>query len=148
MSHDLADLYAAEGNSSAAASRRATASAIAAASIGALYVAQTADAGVGGIQKNAGDAGGWFRVLDVATGVTTEVRHVIDTIYTAAGFCGGDGGARSGWGCAFSAVQRAQMAAFARTQLVLPSGAWIRALSLLDAAAPIERPDHGASLAR
>ena len=125
MALDLGDLRAAQGAAAEAAERRATAAAIAAATVRELYVS----------------GGGWWRVLDTATGAKTEVRHVVDTVYTTAGLCGG--GARAGWGCALSDAARAQTAAFAREELVLPSGAWLRALSPRDVAAPVSRPDHG-----
>jgi hypothetical protein len=128
MSRELGGLRAAQGNGSAAAARRAAADAIAAATIPRLYVAGD---GPGG------DAGGWWAVLDTATGRTTAVRHVIDFAYATAGFC------PAGGVCALTPAMRAQMADFALLQLVLPDGQWVRALSLNDSAAPILRPDHG-----
>jgi hypothetical protein len=86
--------------------------------------------------------GGWWRVIDVKTGTATEVRHVIDVIYTAEGFCGGEG---RGWPCDLSDDARRQMSAFALEQLFDAPAGWLRALSLRDAAAPIDRPDHGST---
>ena len=37
------------------------------------------------------------------------------------------------------------MSDFFTQQLVIPSGAWTRALSVLDSAAPVSRPDHGST---
>ena len=157
MSFELGDLLEAQGDAAGAAARRSTAAAVANASVAALYVAQTGGAAVAPAAGAAGagaaagaaatslpgDVGGWFSVLEVATGATTEVRHVIDTIYAAAGFCGGAGARPAAWGCALSAAQRAQMADFARRQLIVPGGAWVRALSPLDALRNVSRPDHG-----
>lgn len=131
MSRDLAELRERQGNATGAARLRARADAIARASIDALYV------GGGG---GGGAVGGWWAVMDTATRGLTEVRTVVDTVYTAAGFCSGR---RAAWGCALSGAQRAQIAAFAREQLAVPAGGWIRALSLGDALRNVSRPDHG-----
>jgi len=143
MALDLADLRAWQGDAAEAGARRGVAAAVAAATVAQLYVARTA-VGAPPPPPGAppGDAGGWWAVLDTRTGAKTEVRHVVDTVYAAAGLCGG-AVRGAAWGCALAPAQRAQMAAFARAQLVLGSGAWIRALSPRDAAAPITRPDHG-----
>lgn len=130
MSRELGGLRAAQGNASAAAVRRAAADAIAAATIPRLYVAGDGPSG---------DVGGWWAVLDTATGRTTGVRHVIDFAYATQGFC------PAGGACKLTPAMRAQMADFALRQLVLPGGRWIRALSVNDTAAPIPRPDHGST---
>ena len=62
-----------------------------------------------------------------------NVRTVIDFIYTA----------DSLW-LALAPAQRAEMAQFLRSELLLPGGGWLRALSLSDAAASAsDRADHG-----
>ena len=141
MAFELGDLAEARGDAEGAGVLRAEGAAIARASIDALYVAETN--ATSAAASAPGDVGGWFAVLDTESGVRVEVRHVIDTIYAAAGFCGGAGARSAAWGCALSSAQRAQMADFARRQLLAPSGAWIRALSPLDALRNISRPDHG-----
>jgi hypothetical protein len=87
-----------------------------------------------------GDVGGWCAVLDTKTGARTEVRHIVDFAYSTYGFCS------PRWQpCAFNASVAAQMSDFFARQLVLPGGAWARALSTLDGAAPVSRPDHGST---
>ena len=137
MALDLADLRTFQGNASRAASLRARAAAIAAESIPALYVSSTSGSRGGNAP---GDVGGWFAVLDVATGARTEVRHIVDFDYATFGLCS------PRWPpCAFNASVAAQMSDFFLRQLRTPGGAWARALSTLDGAAPVSRPDHGST---
>ena len=138
IARDLADLRAAQGNATRAAELRARADAIEAESIPALYVSNTSGARGG---DALGDVGGWWRVLDTGDGSgTREVRHIVDFAYSAFGFCS------QRWPpCALNASVRAQMGDFFARQLVVPGGAWTRALSALDGAAPISRPDHGST---
>jgi hypothetical protein len=137
MALDLAALRAAQGNGTRAAALRSRAAAIAAETIPALYVSNTTGARGGGAL---GDVGGWFAVLDTATGARTEVRHIVDFAYTAFGLCS------PRWPpCALNASVAAQMADFFLRQLRVPGGAWTRALAPLDGAAPVSRPDHGST---
>ena len=137
MALDLADLREAQGNASRAAALRARAAAIAFESVPALYVSSTSGARGGDAP---GDVGGWFNVLDTATGSTTEVRHIVDFAYAAFGLCS------PRWPpCALNSSVAAQMSDFFLRQLVVPGGAWTRALSTLDGAAPVARPDHGST---
>jgi len=140
MALDLAELRAAQGNASGAAALRARAAAIAAETVDRMFVSRTAGAANGSAP---GDVGGWWRVIDTSAGGkgTAEVRHVIDFNYAAMGLCS----PRWPAACALNASVAAQMADFAARQLVVPGGAWMRALSPLDAAAPIARPDHGST---
>jgi hypothetical protein len=141
MARDLAELREAQGNATGAALLRARADAIALETVERMYVSNTTSGRTNGTAP--GDIGGWFRVVDTSPGGagTAEVRHVVDTAYAPMGLC------NPRWGpaaCAFNATVRAQMVDFALRQLAVPgSGSWIRALSLLDAVAPIDRPDHG-----
>ncbi len=149
MARELGDLEAARGNASGAAGLREEADAMAAEAIARLYVAQTNVTGGGGgaaaegagAPPPPGDVGGWWAALDTASGNATEVRHVIDLGYTSLGFCN----AGRGWPCALAGARAAQMADFALRQLILPSGAWMRALSLNDSLHRVDRPDHGTS---
>jgi hypothetical protein len=138
MARDLADLRAAQGNATRAAALRARATAIAAESIPALYVSSTSGARGGDAP---GDVGGWFAVLDTATGERTEVRHIVDFAYSAFGLCS------PRWPpCALNASVAAQMSDFFLRQLRTPNGGeWARALAVLDGAAPVSRPDHGST---
>jgi hypothetical protein len=127
MARDLSQLRAAQGRGGEAADLRFLAEAIGKQSVALMYVEDS----------------GWWRVIDVQTGASTEVRHVIDVVYTAEGFCGGEG--RTNWSVDLSLDQRSRIAAFAIDQLYDRASGWVRALSLGDAAAPIDRPDHGSS---
>ena len=145
MARELGDMEAARGNASGASALRAAADAMAAEAIERLYVAQTNVTGPAlGAGSTApphpGDVGGWWAALDTASGNATEVRHVIDLAYTSLGFCNRG---RPGWPCALDGARAAQMVDFAQRQLVLPSGAWCRALSLNDSLHHVDRPDHG-----
>ena len=138
MARDLADLRERQANATGAAALRARASAIAAETVERMYVANTSGAVNGSAP---GDVGGWWRCIDTSAGGkgTTEVRHVIDTGYVALGLCS----PRWPDACALNASVKSQMVDFVSRQLVVPGGAWMRALSPLDAVAPISRPDHG-----
>jgi hypothetical protein len=137
MALDLADLRAAQGNASRAAALRARAAAIAAETVPALFVSSTRGARGGDAP---GDVGGWFQVLDTSSGSATEVRHIVDFAYAPFGLCS------PRWPpCALNASVASQMADFFLRQLALPGGAWARALSTLDGAAPVSRPDHGST---
>jgi len=131
MARDLASLRQAQGNFTGAAALRRLADAITATTVSELYVS-----GGGG---GGGDTGGWWTCLDTATGTKTEVRTVVDLVYTAMGFCNTGRGAS--WGCGLADGQRAQMVEFAQTQLIV--GGWLRALSPHDALHNVSRPDHG-----
>jgi hypothetical protein len=140
MARDLADLREAQGNVTGAAALRARADAIAAETVARMYISATTSGKTNGTSP--GDVGGWFRVIDTGNGgaETTEVRHVVDFVYAAMGLCN----PRWSASCAFNATVSAQMVDYFFRQLAIPgSGAWIRAMSLFDTAAPIERPDHG-----
>ena len=137
IASDLADLRAAQGNATRASALRARAAAIVAETIPALYVSSTAGTRGGNAP---GDVGGWFSVLDTATHAATEVRHIVDFAYSAFGFCS------PRWPpCAMNASVSSQMSDFFMRQLVVPGGAWTRALAPLDGAAPVSRPDHGST---
>jgi hypothetical protein len=83
-----------------------------------------------------GATGGWWAVINTTNQQLTEVRHVIDTVYTALGFCPVDA-------CALTVAQRQQMVDFALRQLVLPDQVWLHALSPEDQLCYVSRPDHG-----
>lgn len=140
MALDLADLREAQGNVSGAATLRARAAAIAAETIDRMYVARTTGAANG---SSPGDVGGWWRVIDTsASGKgTTEVRHVVDFDYASMGLCS----PRWPKACALNVSVASQMMDFVAKQLIIPGGMWMRALSPLDAVAPIARPDHGST---
>ena len=144
MALDLAELRAAQGNASGAAALRARAAAIANETVARMYVAST-DGRRNGTAP--GDVGGWWRVVDTSPGGagTAEVRHIIDFAYSTLGLCAPRWADAPSGGCALNASARAQMVDFAMRQLAIPSLAWTRALSPLDAAAPIARPDHGST---
>ena len=127
MARDLSQLREVQGRGQEADDLKSLSQAIVNESVKSMYV--------GG--------GGWWRVIDVKAGTATEVRHVIDFIYAAEGFCGAEG--REGWACSLSDDQRSQMVAFALDQLYDAATGWVRALSLGDGAAPIDRPDHGST---
>jgi hypothetical protein len=109
-----------------------------------MYVSSTTGTRNGSLP---GDVGGWWRVVDTSPGgpQTTEVRHVVDFAYAASGLCSPRWSGAPAGDCAFNATVRSQMADFALRQLAIPGGAWMRALSPLDAAAPVSRPDHGST---
>ena len=94
MVRDLSQLRAAQGRGQESDDVKTLAQAIVNESAGLMYV----------------EGGRWWRVIDVATAAAVEVRHVIDVVYTAEGFCGGEG--RADWSCELSDNQRAQIAAF------------------------------------
>ena len=139
MALDLAALCEAVGNSSCAAALRARASATAAETLAAAYVASTTGKRGG---SGPGDVGGWWRVVDVRGGgkESAEVRHVVDFAYAALGFANPRFGAPSAM---LNASVGAQMVSFFQQQLA--AGGWVRALALLDGAAPSSRPDHGST---
>lgn len=137
IARDLGELRFAQGNASRAAALTARAAAIAGDTFPALYVASTNGTRGG---NSSGDVGGWWSVVDTSTGARSEVRHIVDFSYAAFGLCS------PRWPpCAFSPAAAAQMSAFFLRQLVVPGGAWTRALSTLDGAAPVSRPDHGST---
>ena len=139
MALDLAQLLAAQGSSSGAGSLRARAAAIANETLAAAYISSTTGARGGAAL---GDVGGWWRVVDVRGGgaQSTEVRHCVDFAYSAMGFASPRFGPPL-----LNASVGAQMVDFFQRQLALPGGGWMRALSELDSAAPISRPDHGST---
>ena len=94
MVRDLSQLRAAQGRGRESDDVKTLAQAIVNESAGLMYVVHS----------------GWWRVIEVATAAAAEVRHVIDVVYTAEGFCGGEG--RADWSCELSDNQRAQIAAF------------------------------------
>lgn len=137
MALDLADLRQAQNNLSRSNELRSRAVSIATESIPLLYVSNTS----GNRGGNApGDIGGWFNVYDVQTNTSVEVRHIVDFAYLPFGLCS------PRWPpCLINATITSQMSDFFTRQLVIQSGAWTRALSVLDSAAPVSRPDHGST---
>ncbi len=127
MARDLSQLRAVQGRAQEARDLKALSQAIVQESVKLMYV----------------EGRGWWRVIDVRTAVATEVRHVIDVVYTAEGFCSGEG--RGAWTCELSDDERSQIVAFALDELYDAPSSWVRALSLGDAAAPVDRPDHGST---
>lgn len=140
MAYDLADLRTAQQNTSGANTLRTRAQTIGIESLGRMYISSTNGNRNG---TNPGDIGGWFRVIDTSAGGqdTTEVRHVVDFAYATMGFCS----PRWPGTCIFNDTVRSQMLDYVQRQLIVPGGAWMRALSPLDSVAPISRPDHGST---
>eukprot|EP00047_Mylnosiga_fluctuans_P006723 m.248685 g.248685 ORF g.248685 m.248685 type:complete len:756 (+) comp15813_c0_seq1:800-3067(+) len=140
MARDYADLLAAQGNTSGADYWWSRGEQIANETVSACYVDRSPRAS----GSAPGDLGGWWRAYNPHTQSGTEVRHVIDFGYSPLGLCNiARHGSHGAWPCALNATRRAQMVDFAMRQLVLPTRIWMRALSLGDAASPVDRPDHG-----
>ena len=137
MALDLADLRQSQNNVSRSNELRSRAYSIATESIPVLYVSNTSEQRGGSAP---GDIGGWFSVFDTATNSSTEVRHIVDFAYLPFGLCS------PRWPpCLLNSTVTSQMSDFFTRQLVVSGGAWTRALSMLDSAAPVERPDHGST---
>lgn len=138
---DLLDATAPQGNEADAL--RDLARSIAQDTLVAAYVSNTTSGSVGNNGSSVGDWGGWWKCVDVQGGGvdTTEVRHVVDFAYGAMGFANPRWSAKGG--TFLNTTVSAQMVDFVQRQLVSKGGAWMRALSPLDRAAPISRPDHG-----
>ena len=116
MAATLAPIAAARGDDQLAASLRADATSISAAVMERLYV----------------QGAGYFKA-EYPNGTSTAVRHVMDYVYVTE-WLGSD----------ISAQVADEMAAFVARELIAPP--WMRALSLLDPAAPFSnRSDHGPS---
>ena len=113
MALDLAEQADAQGNASHAALLRARATTIATATVANLYVSQTTSHKVNGSAP--GDIGGWWRVADLSgKDSAAEVRHVVDFVYSTAGF------ASPRWPAfrALNDTMAAQMKEFALRQLL------------------------------
>jgi len=138
MALDQAAQLGAAGNSSGAAALAARARAIAAETLEAAYISATTTGRTNGSAP--GDIGGWWRTVDTRGRgrESAEVRHCVDFAYAAMGFSNPRFGAPL-----LNASVAAQMGDFFARQLAAPRSGWMRALSLLDAAAPVSRPDHG-----
>jgi len=137
MAFDLAELRRAQNNLSRSDELRSRAVSIASESIPLLYVSNTSGNRGGSAP---GDIGGWFNVYDVQTNTSVEVRHIVDFAYLPFGVCS------PRWPpCLINESITSQMSDFFTRQLVIRSGAWTRALSVLDSAAPVSRPDHGST---
>jgi hypothetical protein len=137
MALDLADLRQAQGNITRSQELKERALQIGIETIQTLFVSNTSGKRGG---NSSGDIGGWFSVFDTSTKGSVEVRHIVDFAYLPFGLCS------PRWPpCALNSTVAEQMSDFFIKQLVIPSGAWTRALSLLDDAAPVERPDHGST---
>jgi hypothetical protein len=116
MAATLAPVAAARGDARLAASLRADAASISAAVMARLYV----------------PGAGYFRA-EYPNGTAAGVRHVMDFVYVTEWMAGSISGAVAD-----------EMAAFVARELIAPP--WMRALSLLDPAAPLSnRSDHGPS---